>query len=246
MSFSQTEVRKGDINGTWSLETEDTNTSAPTTPNFLNFWTLSLSTGLAPDPNDVVVAGTNGLVVPGSVTPIYPTTAPSSPVGIGPGLVMASDNTLGSFSPYEGRIYAAFVGYYNVKVYGVKNPTTNTDIFLTYSDDGGRSWSIRFRSTTTPAALDGYSAANTLTGNPNDIVTGRTQFQPELAVDQTTGTLVVSWRDARDDAANARVATYITTSIDGGQTFGDQVYANPPSTAIDTITGQTDGSRSAV
>ena len=56
---------------------------------------------------------------------------------------------------------------------------------------------------------------------------GRTQFQPEIAVDQSTGTLVVSWRDARDDAANARVATYIATSIDGGQTFSPETYANP-------------------
>ena len=69
---------------------------------------------------------------------------------------------------------------------------------------------------------------------------GRTQFQPAIAVDQATGTLVISWRDARDDAANARVATYITTSIDGGNTFSAQTYANPSRTAIDAITGQTD------
>ena len=54
-----------------------------------------------------------------------------------------------------------------------------------------------------------------------------------------TGTLVLSWRDARDDAAQARVATYITTSIDGGNTFNVQTYANPQETAIDAITGQT-------
>ena len=69
---------------------------------------------------------------------------------------------------------------------------------------------------------------------------GRTQFQPEIAVDQATGTLVVSWRDARNDAANARVATYITTSIDGGNSFSPQTYANPSQTATDAITGQTD------
>ena len=51
--------------------------------------------------------------------------------------------------------------------------------------------------------------------------------------------MVLSWRDARDDAANARVATYITTSIDGGQTFGPATYANPQKTAVDAITGQT-------
>ena len=68
---------------------------------------------------------------------------------------------------------------------------------------------------------------------------------PEIAVDPTTGTVVVSWRDARDDAANARVATYITTSIDGGQTFSAQTYANPQNTAINAITSATDGSRAA-
>ena len=62
---------------------------------------------------------------------------------------------------------------------------------------------------------------------------------PEVAVDPATGTVVVSWRDASDDAANARVATYITTSIDGGLTFGPATYANPQKTAVDSITGQT-------
>ena len=36
------------------------------------------------------------------------------------------------------------------------------------------------------------------------------------------------------------MATYITTSIDGGNTFSTQVYANPANTATDAITGQTD------
>ena len=57
--------------------------------------------------------------------------------------------------------------------------------------------------------------------------TGNSQYQPEVAVDPTTGTLVISWRDARNDPANTLVATYIATSIDGGNTFSAQVYANP-------------------
>ena len=60
---------------------------------------------------------------------------------IGANVVIAEDNTLGGDSPYEGRVYMAFVGYYNVTISGVKNPACNTDIFLTYSDDGGRTWS---------------------------------------------------------------------------------------------------------
>ena len=89
------------------------------------------------------------------------------------------------------------------------------------------------------ATTDGYSGSS-IDSVSSAYTSGRTQFQPEIAVDQATGTLVISWRDARDDAANARVATYITTSIDGGQTFSAQTYANPPRTAIDAITGQTD------
>jgi hypothetical protein len=59
-------------------------------------------------------------------------------------------------------------------------------------------------------------------------------------VDQATDTVVLDWRDARDDAANARVATYITTSINGGATFSPQTYANPADTAVDAITDQTE------
>ena len=177
----------------------------------------------------------------GSLTDNYPRAAPSTPNGVGPGLVLAEDNTLGPYSPYQGRIYAAFVGYFNVAFpfANDQNPTTNTDIFLVFSDDGGASWSSPELVNDDQAVTDGKSQANDDISTGNNQVTGRTQFQPEIAVDQSTGTLVLSWRDARDDAANARVATYITTSIDGGQTFSQQTYANPSKTAVDAITGQT-------
>lgn len=69
--------------------------------------------------------------------------------------------------------------------------------------------------------------------------TGRPQFMPTVAVDQTTGTLVMSWKDVRDDASRSRSAVYVTASIDGGQSFNSQVFANPPKTATDAITLQT-------
>ena len=125
---------------------------------------------------------------------------------------------------------------------GTYNPTTNTDIYLV-SDviDQRRHDLDRHRASVNDddSDTDGYSSSTS--DNPiSNYTTGRTQFQPEIAVDQATGTLVISWRDARDDAANARVATYITTSIDGGNTFSAQTYANPAQTATDAITGQTD------
>jgi len=236
-SFLNKVLSNGAINGTWKLETIDTTTSAASTPASVDFWTLNLSTGMKPD-LDVQVPGTFGLIVGGSLTGTFPTASAASPVGISPGIVMASDNTLGSFSPYQGRIYAAFVGYFNVIIDGVKNPTDNTDIFLTFSDDGGRTWSSPEVVNDDAGATDGTSAAseNFLS---EDIFTGRVQFQPEIAVDPVTGTVVLSWRDGRDDAARARVATFLTASIDGGQTFSAQTYANPSLTAVNAITGQT-------
>src|SRR5262249_9679852 len=44
--------------------------------------------------------------------------------------------------------------------------------------------------------------------------------------------------DARDDASRTRVATYVTTSIDGGQTFSKNVFANLPQQVFDPITQQ--------
>jgi subtilisin-like proprotein convertase family protein len=239
-TFLQKVIANGAVNGTWQLQAIDSNQSPPTTPSVVDFWSLNLSTGMTPD-LDLAVPGTNGLIVAGSLGPIFPTTSVASPVGISPGLVLASDNTLGTFSPHQGRIYAAFVGYINVTVAGIKNPTDNTDIFLTHSDDGGRTWSPPTEVNNDVSDNDGSSesAEETSPTNVNDEVTGRVQFQPEIAVDPTTGTLVISWRDGRNDASRARVATYVTTSIDGGQTFAPEIYANPSQTAVNAITGAT-------
>ena len=46
MRFSGPMLANGyPINGTWTLETIDTQHGAPTTPAFVDFWTLNLSTG---------------------------------------------------------------------------------------------------------------------------------------------------------------------------------------------------------
>jgi subtilisin-like proprotein convertase family protein len=236
--FLAGELAKG-INGTWTLVANDTNmppTTPPTTPNYLINWSLSFGRGLTAD-NDVILPGTKGLVVPGAVTETYSTTAPSSPIGIGPGIVMAEDNTLGQFSPTQGRIYIAFVGHISYTIDGIKNPATNTDIFESYSDDDGRTWNGPFEVNDDTSDVDGITGSNE--SNFNDEFDGQSQYQPAIAVDQTTGTVVMSWRDARNDPANTLVATYIGTSIDGGNTFSAQDYANTSSTAIDAITGQT-------
>ncbi len=229
------------VNGTWTLETIDSNTSTSASPGFVLDWSLSFGRGLTPD-NDVSipVAGVPGLqLLPISSTNGTPTTTvPASPVAIGPGVVMAQDNTLGPDSPFEGRIYAVFTGYLNVTIDGVKNPTTNTDVFMTYSDDDGRSWSTPLEVNDDSGINDGTSGANEQFNG--DLFEGKTQFQPAVAVDPATGTLVISWRDARNDANNTLLATYLATSIDGGNSFSAESYTNPSLTATDAITGQTD------
>ena len=223
------------VNGTWTLETIDANTSTSASPGFLLDWSLSFGRGLTAD-NDVAIPG-NGLVVPISATGVPTTVVPASGAPIGPNVSMAVDNTLGAFSPYEGRIYAAFTGYYNVTVDGIKNPATNTDVFLTFSDDGGRTWSAPEEINQDNSQIDGLTGAEET--NPDDLFTGRTQFQPSLTVDPATGTLVAAWRDASADPNNTLVATEIATSIDGGASFSPESYANPSLTATDAIDTQT-------
>ena len=50
--------------------------------------------------------------------------------------------------------------------------------------------------------------------------------------------MVISYYDGRYDAARTRVATSIATSIDGGQTFGPQTFANALLRVSDQATGQ--------
>jgi large repetitive protein len=242
-------IGPGNINGTWTLVVTNYSSTAPATgvpwAAFLDSVSLQFGT------TDPALLGQNGGVsrdnpseisftyVLGALGNTYANKPPSDPSsGIGPGLVLAIDNTLGSSSPYAGRIYAAYVGYsptppYPMDPNGHTNPSTDTDIYLVYSDNGGQSWS----SPVFPSAVndnnsdaDGISASDPSSNDAEDTF-GRTVFQPAIAVDPESGTLVISWRDARDDAADARVATYLTTSIDGGNTFSAQTYANPQASA---------------
>ena len=155
--------------------------------------------------------------------------------------MIASDNTLGAYSQFQGMLYVAFVGrsLFTANTVNLNsNPATNTSIYLITSSNGGLSWSSPVQVDQDNAATDGYSEGNSISGGVLASDSGRTQFMPEIAVDQATGTLVVSYLDMRNDAANARYATYITTSIDGGNTFATDTYANSPDTAFNTITQQ--------
>ena len=255
--FLQQVIAAGDLNGTWTLNITDFRTE--TTLGNVRYFGLQFTTGMTPSPTPHTITSNfftpvgsgvslDTIVIHGAVSGNFPVAAPSSPIGVGPGMVLAMDNTLGPNSPHHGRIYAAFVGYINFAIIAsLPNPTTNTDIFLTHSDDGGETWSTPTMVNADQSTATGYTEGNSNpapAGALTNQVTGRTQFQPEIAVDQVTGTVVLSWRDARDDAANSRVATYITTSINGGQTFGPANLRQPRQRRRRRNHGQDPGSRS--
>lgn len=237
------------LNGTWTLRITDHRTSPPmgTTPaQRVHRLELNMTSGLE---------GQNffstGFVTPvlSSLLPPYPQMAAGAnpPAGstdptvyqdvrFNPAPVLASDNTLGSFSQFQGRLYLAYAHQFRSRNAGNEdiNPPDNLDILLHSSDDGGRTWSFGVIVNDDFGPTDGFSGALYL-GRP---IAGRPQFLPQLAVDQSTGTLVVSFFDARYDAARARVSTTITTSIDGGSTFSPQTFVNPARQVVDAATGQ--------
>ena len=158
----------------------------------------------------------------------FPLNTSSSPIGIGPAPVIAVDNTLGSFSAHQGRIYVSFVG----RSTATGNPSDNTDIELIHSDDDGATWSGATIVNTDSGVVDGHTAGD---GG----VQGRPQYQPSIAVDNSTGTLVMSWLDVRDDASLQRYANYLTYSLDGGASFSPQTFADLPNVVTDATTGST-------
>jgi hypothetical protein len=96
---------------------------------------------------------------------------------------------------HNGRVYLVYVD----------RPTTSsndTDIYTRYSDDDGSTWSSPVRVNDDPP------------GN------GKSQLQPAIAVDQTTGNVAVTWYDARNSGnAGKLVQLFGSASTDGGVTW---------------------------
>jgi hypothetical protein len=94
-----------------------------------------------------------------------------------------------SGGPHNGTLYCTWM---DVTSAGV------TDIYTAFSTDKGATWSAR-ESITDPLGLVD-------------------RFYPWLSVDQTNGTVNVSFYDTRDDTTGARYMTdvYFTQSVDGG------------------------------
>jgi hypothetical protein len=121
-----------------------------------------------------------------------------------------------SSGPNHGTLYCSWMD---------ETTTNGTDIFVSRSTHHGASWS-------TPTRV-------------NDDPTGvrKDQFNQWLSVDPTSGSINLSWNDARNDPADTKTDIYFAQSTNGGTSFApnvkvttvmtDESAANPDANASD-------------
>src|SRR2546429_2735249 len=107
-------------------------------------------------------------------------------------LVYPACDTDRSAGPHRGRLYCSWMDL---------TSTNNTDIFLSFSDDAGTTWS--------PAAP------------VTDRLTNVDRFNHWMSVDPITGDVNVSFYDTRNDTTGSRYMTdvYLTRSTNGGASW---------------------------
>ncbi|MDB5323994.1 MAG: BNR/Asp-box repeat protein, partial [Phycisphaerales bacterium] len=100
-----------------------------------------------------------------------------------------------SNSSTRGRLYLVYADENG-------NESNDTNIMLRYSDTLGSSWSSALK--------------------VNNDATNKSQFLPAMAVDQSTGNVGITWRDARNSVGNNTSEVWGTVSV----THGTSVLAN--------------------
>lgn len=98
---------------------------------------------------------------------------------------LAWDSSGGS---HNGRLYLVYAD-------SPANDTTNTNVFVVFSDDKGAHWS-------SPVQV-------------NDDTGTHSHFMPRIAVDQGTGKIAVSWYDTRNSSDNTSAQFFAAISDDG-------------------------------
>lgn len=98
-----------------------------------------------------------------------------------------------SSGKYTGRLYL---------VWG-EDKGSDADVLISYSDDGGTNWS-------TPKRVH------------NDLIgKGKSQYLPNVAIDQTTGHIAIAYYDRRNSEHNVFSDVYTSISRDGSATFDE-------------------------
>ena len=108
---------------------------------------------------------------------------------------LAWDKTNG---PHRGRVYLVFTNE-------LVDESSDTEIFVQFSDDNGTTWSAPVRVNDDPS------------GN------GKSQFNPAIALDQTNGDIAVTWYDCRNSTSNTTAEVFGAVSQDGGVTWSANV-----------------------
>lgn len=125
-----------------------------------------------------------------------------TPVNVG-GFTMIPAQPNWGVDPEAGLAWDRSGGAHNGRVYLVYTDSpalsTDLDIFVVHSDDKGTTWSAPVR--------------------VNDDTGTNSQFLPRISLDQTSGTVAVTWYDARNSGANNTAQYFGAISADGGATF---------------------------
>jgi hypothetical protein len=156
----------------------------------------------------VVVAGLPTDFFPGTNKggPPLPPAAPERGITMKGGIAYDTSN-----GPHRGRLYTIYTN-----TPATLNPASN--IFLQFSDDGGRTWSAPLK--------------------VNDDTDNNSHFFPRVAVDPSTGYVAASWYDCRNDLGqggpddtdgipNTNPEFYAAVSFDGGASFQPNIKLEP-------------------
>jgi large repetitive protein len=205
------------LQGTWILRITDMrNSGSPTPATYVRQVTLKFTQNYrdAQDPDNLTGYAVNRGTFTGTG---FPTASAASAVGVGPGVSLATDATIGAYSPYQNRVYLSYV--------------LNGNVRLIFSDDGGVTWSS--------------TSANLGSGFLPKLAVDQTTGT--LAVAYYSTSFAATGAPVTGDAAGVRAATIFRTAINlpnfkpsgtptGSIEFSPVTFVNPVEQYQDQIT----------
>lgn len=122
-----------------------------------------------------------------------------------------------SSGKHRGRMYAVW------SAFGTNEDNKRgLDIFLTYSDDNGKTW----------------SPPRPINDNTENLTSD--QFYPSLSVNEN-GVVIVTWYDRRNDTTNKLTEFFMTYSFDGGESFIKNFAVSGAATDFSTVGNSNNG-----